>query len=495
MSLPNFFRERRSWFSDSWPLLLLAFIVGLQHSWLPGMFPDGHLYMSFGKNVFEKGAWLVPHLNPSTYPAFTDHIPFIFILEGLFFKVFGLSYSSARFFSFLFFLGTFFYLTTFLKDKKRWAWWAGFLFIAIPPLIKKMRFPGLDLPLMFFSFAAFFYLQKALKESKNIYFYIGGLFWGGALLSKMPIAFFIPLGFFVYFITEKKFSSFKNIHIYLSMLLGLLIFSLWPTLLYFNGKFEIFEKYLYSTFVHTAQEARGVENSSPFTYLIFLLKQTPHFFILIIFSIKLLKKDFFKVREIKLSFVFTLSFLIPMSFMSFKYSHYLIPIYPFWAVLASSFFLAKDSQVERWLKQKGIPALGIIACLVLLIFPLTTKSSRDPELVSILHRLKKITKKEPSYLAITNHLYPFFNAANLFSLWSDTEIIPVSSNLKPLVRAHRKISIKTDENWAYLTTKQNLNKILSMNPSYKVIDFFPEKESYLVLDKSLIKNGWKDVSL
>ena len=82
-----------------WPLFFLAIVVYAQQAWVSGFFHDGYLYASLGKNAAIKDFWLIPHYTEQIYSRFSHHLPFIFILEGIFFKIFGASNTTARLFS------------------------------------------------------------------------------------------------------------------------------------------------------------------------------------------------------------------------------------------------------------------------------------------------------------------------------------------------------------------------------------------------------------
>ena len=162
------------------PVLLLALVLLFQQSWVPGFFQDGYLYAALSKNAAERGFWLVPHLSESLYPEFFHHSPFIFILQGLFFKIVGASYCTARIFGGLFTLGTLFLLYRWsrLLSGKKLAFYSCLLFITLLPLLKKSRFPNLDTPLMFFTLLCVYYYTRFYFERK-IYSLdiLGNFFW------------------------------------------------------------------------------------------------------------------------------------------------------------------------------------------------------------------------------------------------------------------------------------------------------------------------------
>jgi 4-amino-4-deoxy-L-arabinose transferase-like glycosyltransferase len=392
------------------PLIFLAIVLYLQQAWVPGFFHDGYLYAAFGKHASELGHWLIPHLNFSTYSEFPDHSPFLFMLEGLFFKLFGSGETQARIFGALFSLTTVCCLYLFLEkntNRKR-AFYTTLAFISIYPLIKKTRFPNMDLAIMLSMMLAFFSYYK--NE-----WYKCGFFSGLSLLIKGPIAFLIPLVIFVHFVLTKSWDKLKSPKPWLSFVMAFAIFSLWPLLLYFNGRIDIFTKYLHSTFSHTISGGRGLESYQFHAYFVFLLKQTPHLFLLLIYVLIKKKDDL-----TKFSLVAFITILLFLTAQKLKYSHYLIVLYPYYA-------LAVGEALERIkddLSQKVsffIKTITTIGALVLLIFPLTTKIKRDVPLYETKEVVESI-KVKPNAWAIIGDSYPFFAATNFFAYYHHADV-------------------------------------------------------------------------
>jgi 4-amino-4-deoxy-L-arabinose transferase-like glycosyltransferase len=399
------------------PLMFLAIVVYLQQAWVPGFFHDGYLYAAFGKHASELGHWLIPHLNQSTYAEFPDHSPFLFIVEGLFFKVFGSGVIQARLFAAFFSIGAVCGLYLFLQkntDRKR-AFYSTLLFISIYPLIKKTRFPNMDVAIMLTMMIALF---SYYKEK----WFACGLFSGVTMLIKGPIAFLIPLSILVHIIVTKGWTKLKHTSPWISFLLAFLIFSLWPFLLLINGRFDIFEKYIHSTFFHTISGGRGLVDYQFHAYLVFLLKQTPHLFILVLLA-TIRKKD--ELTKFSLTVFYTI--FIFLTVQKLKYSHYLIPLYPFYA-LAAGEFVSKIA--KKWDEKLtfSIKILGPILALVLLIFPLTTKIKRDKELFKTKEVVGGLNVK-PNAWAIIGESYPFFAATNFFAYYDHAEVYRGKSSL------------------------------------------------------------------
>jgi 4-amino-4-deoxy-L-arabinose transferase-like glycosyltransferase len=385
-------------------------VLLFQHAWVPGFFHDGYLYAEMGKNAAFDGYWLVPHLNNEVYSEFFHHLPFVFVLEGLFFKIFGASFVTARIFAGFFSLMTLIILIDWVKKEKgeKLAWLTGVMLTITLPLIKKSRFPNLDLPLMLFTLVSLrFYFKKS--------WLLCGVFFGLALLTKGPMGLFIPIIIFLHLIFTKNIRSLKRIKPWLGLGLGFAIFGIWPLALSLSGKISIFYSWFNFTFLHTITEARGVE-SSVFTYFIFLLKNCAPLFIASFYSFWIYKKENVKCEFFLLMGSLFLSFLLLLSIPDFKYSHYLIPLYPAMAFLAAYSLKEISEKIELRIKNVYL-GFAVLVTLVLLIFPITTQIKRDPEIYKIKAYLDMAHVK-PKTWKIVDGIYPYWSLNNLTS-WHD----------------------------------------------------------------------------
>jgi 4-amino-4-deoxy-L-arabinose transferase-like glycosyltransferase len=404
-------------------VLLLGVTLYFQQAWVPGFFMDGYLYAAFAKHAAELGYWLVPHLSHTTYTDFPVHPPFLFALNGLFFKLFGASYTAARIFGGLFSISCLILLIRMVRKhgNDQWAYLSGLFFVLIPPLIKKTRFPNLDAPLMLFVFLSLSFYYDAFKKGKKLSWVLCGVFFGLSMLTKGPMGGLIPLAIFFHLLATKSFKKIGSFTPWASLLFGLLIFSIWPVALYLNGRMDTLDWYLKTTFKFTLLEARGVTKFNFFDYFIFLLKQTGPWLLLSFYSIKLLFRE--KKNDLHLFGVTTFfSLLILLSIPKFKYSNYLLPLYPFYAITVA--YAVNSFLKEGWFEKikKGTMYLFLLTSLTLLIFPLTTKVRRD----KIIHKSLGITKglkKQPNVWITIDSSYSFFALANLIGFEMDGEVV------------------------------------------------------------------------
>lgn len=471
----------KKYFKDADLLVLLGLgaIIYFQMAWTQGFFHDGYLYAAFGKNAAESGRWLVPHLTNETYPQFFHHTNFIFILEGLFFKVFGSSFVAARIFAGLFSLLTGFFLFRFINHQeshlnlKRVGYLALLFFFLIPPLMKKSRFPNLDLPLMLFMFLSLSYYWKAFQQSSWKNWLLAGFFFGLCALTKGPMAVWCPFIIFVHVALCRNWKIFADIKSWVSLVFGLLIFSIWPLSLYLNNQFDIFHQWYQFTFISSILEGRGA--STPwYTYIAFLFKKTNIFFVLALVGIWHSFKEF-KEKAFNVNFLFSITFLImilTLSTRGLKYSNYLIPAYPFMAYLAA-FGLKKlwTSAEEKLLPffRYLIPLFG----LVLLIFPLTNVSKRDQELFKSRELFNQISFTPKRWVNF-NGAYPYWSVANLNGYIDGTSTINIISDT----------SIDLNPTDVALVKDADVDFFLSKFSEFKKFIYFKKRRVHLLIPKS-----------
>ena len=378
-----------------WVIFILAVTLLLQNSWVEGMFFDGHLYAAFGKNAVEKGKWLVPHLMESAYGEFSQHPPFIFILEGLFFKVFGIHEVTSRIFVSLFALGTLVFVLSSSKKNvsKTFGLIAATLFILIPPLLKKSRFPNMDIPLMMFTFVALYQYYRGQLENKMSDWVLCGLGFGGALLTKGAMGMLVPAGIGFHLLFSKRWKNLLAPGFWVAFILGLAVFSIWPISLKVTGKYFIFEEYLGYVFgLGKGEYAKGF-HSPVYTYPLFLIKQTPHLLIAFIYGLYRWLKKKEKNDFVVFAYASFFGMLTLLSVSSVKLSNYLLSLYPFYAIGAAwGAYPLLEKHFSKF--KKTILVLAVLAPLVLLIFPLTNKSRRDQGLYQTLNILRSTNQVE-----------------------------------------------------------------------------------------------------
>jgi len=488
----------RSYPKYTFPLILflLAIVLMWQNASVPGFFQDGYLYSAFAKNAVQSGHWLVPHLSSATYSEFYQHTPFIFILQGLFFKFFGASYFVARIFVGVFFLILLFVQYKFLKrEEGEWtAFLNGLLLILLPPLMKKLRFPNMDIPLMLSVYLSLTCYYLLLIKNKKKYWLGTGFFFGTSLLIKGPIGLFIPTIIFIHLLVTKKLVLLKDSTPWLTLAFGFAMFSIWPLSLHLAGKFYIFEHYLQSTFIHTAYDGRDAGNYSVITYVFFLFKSSPLWALLLFYSFKNFKINF-KNNYFSLSLIASMTFLVLFSLMKFKYSHYLIPFYPFYVFVGV--YSIKD-KLKPWQDKitTGTLLLTILLTSYFAIKPMS-KITRDPEIFEMLLAAKQL-KSFPTAVGNVNAIYPFFALANLLAFEKSAAVynVPVdvfnaqveNKSLTGMFKLDEPNNVD-DKVWGFFVNKETYLEVIKNNPKvaekFLILSYHSSKNMYFIIDRTL----------
>lgn len=388
----------------------VVFVLGLillcQQIWVPGFFQDGYLYAALGKNALVHGTWLVPRLSEVTYTEFFHHPPLYFMIEGIFFKLFGSDWTQARLFAVLWALLWIFGLRRVLISKTDVE--TGDLFalllILMPDVLKKARFPNLDFALALVCGLALLFVWKERRLARWL---LSGLLLGvGFWLKGIALFIFGPIFVVNLFLDRELLKTSKP---YLSVIMMILVGGLWPFLLKITGNYDIFLSYLDMQFTGTAIEGRG--ESMPFyTYIVHVATTMPHLILLALWGLYIERRKYLRNELTLLGAIWFFTGLILLSLMKFKYSHYLIPYYPGLALLA----LPGLRDLYQRSKEKFSTYLGVLTlttALVLLTFPLTTKNRRHPELVQMEEALSW-QKLAPSEFLLVDHAYEFWSTTN-----------------------------------------------------------------------------------
>lgn len=411
-------------------LALLALVLFAQHCWQPGFFHDGYLYAGLGKNALLKGAWLVPSLSSSSWSQFTQHPPLFFILEGLYFKLVGISWLTARAYTLLwaFLTMTILYYVVSHFSHKKLAFLSTLLLILLPPFFKKARSPNIDIALMTLiigsisSYLCAYFSQG--KKREILWWSLSGALFGLSLLVKGPPALLIPMTISLHLLIMKEWRRFFSPWPWCGLILGLLIFSLWPLALYSTHQFYIFQDYLFNQILSTVVHGRGRAEWMLDTYPYYLLENAGPWFLLSLWGIYKLIKERCNDPLVILFLSLYLVVLIPFSFVRWKYSNYIVPLFPAMAVLAAYPLSSFSSSIYSRLIG-GLRKLLVVGMVLLLVFPIIKPSKRDPELFRFLEILQ-LYQIEPSCWHIVDESYPFHHVANLMA-WLDKGDVKVTS--------------------------------------------------------------------
>ena len=150
-----------------------------------------------------------------------------------------------------------------------------------------------------------------------------GIFFGFSLLTKGPMAVFIPITILFHIAWSKEWRRLFSPKLWSSGVLGLLMFSLWPLALYLTGQFEIFKGYIQHTFFYTMKDARGEIQNDYLLYVRHLAIFCGLHLIAFLGGARKWKRIGVSNWE-ALMFCAFIAILVPTSLMKFKYSQKLV---------------------------------------------------------------------------------------------------------------------------------------------------------------------------
>lgn len=462
--------EKDSFFFVCFLLIFITF----QHAWVPGMFMDGTTYAAIGKNAVEMGHWLVPYYNAEAYPRFAEHPPFYFMYLGGVFKIFGVSWTTARLAVLLLNLVTFTALWYALKNfvSRRYAFFSLIILCLCYPFIRKCRYPLLETPLLLFSTLSFLSYYRAFLWNKSRDYFWAGLFWGLALLMKGHAAFFIPAGIGLHLLITQHYKKFLSLRLWGALILGFAIFALWPLALHLTGNLDIFWAWFNRQFTGTVIGARGKAELDFFLYFKILATQTlPCFALSLWATYKLFKEE----KREHVGFLFTAWFwalILPYSLLKWKYSHYIHPVYVPMAGLAAYALLGFKEKIAQYFSQT-IKVLALLAVLIYACLPIGIKAERDKELLEAVE-LTKYLKAEPTAWGDVEEAYEFWSFLPPLKFTTQAEVFRL--NLSEVEKFLQGETIRGKEAlWSFYITEENAKKLEQKYP-----EAFKEKLSLMV---------------
>lgn len=327
---------------------------------------DEAIYAKVAKNMFETGdlmtlTWRAYDLNwfekPSLY----------FVLTSFVYSIFGVSEFSARFVTAFFSIICLIYtyrLGKALKDSVT-GYFAVLALVLNVSYLYYSRTAMLDVILTAFITASVFYFLKFQKEKRNIDLVLTGISVGLAVMVKSIVG-FLPLGiFFLFYIFSfiKKDSNFKEAIKELSIITfsSLAVCAPWHIYMWFLHGSDFINSYfgyhLFKRYTSAIEDKGG-----PWYYYFVVIRNTMRVWYLVLlpsiayFIFKLYKEKFSKDKIIILIAVFVV--MIFFSTSSSKLKWYIMPIYPFLAIICGYFI--SESKELFYKKSKSLVATFII---------------------------------------------------------------------------------------------------------------------------------------
>jgi 4-amino-4-deoxy-L-arabinose transferase-like glycosyltransferase len=377
-----------------------------------GVFMDGMLYISVGKNLSDGiGTFWNQSFSKTSMFSYHEQPPLYGGLIALFYKVFGSSMYVERLFCFVCFSGAAIYISKLWKaifkdsETKQFTWLPVLFFTSIPVVFWAYTNHVEETVMTFFALASVYYSYKALFNSERIVLNLvfAGVFVFLSSLTKgvqglFPIA---AVGF--YWIVSVKNYQFSKMILHSLVLVGtpVLIYSL--LFLISPEALESFKTYFGIRFVNTFNNV-GATTGNRFELLIRLINELLPLAILSLLILILSRKQKSKDLTIKdgtkriLWFILIgLSGSMPLMVTLEQRGFYLVTALPYFALafalllaprLTNLFALMSGSSLGLKLF-KGFSAALLLASIVF-VFTSIGETKRDKEMLQDVYTFGKL---------------------------------------------------------------------------------------------------------
>lgn len=309
--------------------------------------------------------------------------PLVYIIVGLAMSIFGQNSIIGSFMTTVFFVIAIVMLYLYIIERyhnKLLALTAAFLFSLLPPIYSNSRWLLLDIPLLAFLLATFYFLEKANFFTQRKYVIYSGIFTGLSLLIKQQAVVYLGLYLLFLFVSKFKLTFIKenikkfktNILLYIGIVL--LLITPW----YLANIQEIVQ---FATFFSKGESSdpRGLftkENLLYYWQILINFQLTWFGFVVFAIAvvISLLRK------KMLLNIFFIISILLAFTFIQNKDLRYTLPVLPF-AILVIVYPLF--TQVKKNITIKIYKTLFLILTIYYAVyfFSLSFGLPFDPEKV------------------------------------------------------------------------------------------------------------------
>ena len=318
-------------------------------------------YAQISKEMVTSGDYLHPTLMGIKH---LHKPPFTYYITSLGYNIFGINEFGARFF-----LGIALLLQIYLvyrialllfKDEKR-AFASALIYSSFPIVLIAVRNLTTDAFLAtFILWSIYLWLQyKHLKKIQFLYGFFAVL--GLAFFTKGPVGLIPPFFLIIcwnYFNREKIKIT---IHLFLGILLMLAISSSWFIAIIIDDP-KIWDYFIQEQIINRATNAQQFHRTQPFWYYLALIPALGMPWIIFIIAFLLKKhKQVWKESVINKTLILaTLSLLILFSFFSSKLILYILPIFPFLAILGAHLLYKFSGNQLKWFSRVYYVLFGIL---------------------------------------------------------------------------------------------------------------------------------------
>lgn len=353
---------------------LILFNLG-NHKFIPY---DEAIYAKVAKNVYEGGDFLSLYWR-NLQTNWFEKPPVYFSLVAISFHIFGVSEFAAKFVSAFFAILSLILVYKFGKNLKDST--TGYVSMVVLTLntsyLYYSRMAMLDVTLTFFILLGVYFFHKAFLTEKKKYYVFSGVALGFAVLTKSLVGVLPLIGFglFGLFLIVSKRSSVKNQFKNLLMIFGtmMLIAAPWHIYMYVLYGQDFLKSYFgYHLFERFSTEIED-KGEVWYWYYVVIRNTMRIWFGPLILGLGYLLYKLYKERLSKQNLNYLLVLIVGLviftafSASSSKLKWYIIPIYPFTALIAGFFISEVKSLLEH--KTKSL-FMGLVLQVLIIVFGL-----------------------------------------------------------------------------------------------------------------------------
>ena len=404
-------------YSKTFPFWLFTFsaifILIVSQLIQDGVFMDGMLYISVGKNLAEGlGTFWEPHFSKTSMSIFREQPPLYFGLIAFFYKLFGGGIYTERIFCFVFMSFTAFYIHKIWKviflskpDISKNSWIPILFWVSIPVIFWSYSNHVEETVMALFATISVYYLSKALYLKKNIFFNIilAGIFIFLSSLTKGIQGVFPITGILFFWLFNNKNFSFKENIKYCAVL------AITPAIIYVflivnnHHIYEVFKLYFENRLGKTFNESVHNTTDNRFELGIRLFTELIPMFLLIAIIYLTGRKSPPNInqanykKEIFWFLAIGLSGSLPLMITLEQRGFYLVTALPMFAIAGALFVANKMEYLVNKINTAGkiFKLFKIVSTLLFTFSVLFTASKigsfkRDKELLTDIYNFGKI---------------------------------------------------------------------------------------------------------
>lgn len=318
-----------------WPWVIAALLVASPRLFEQGISLDPALYAVVARNFSENLDWWNLKFSDTLFAQFYEQPFLVFWLQGLLFKVLGVSDHATRVLGLLFGSGTFYFLYRIAQVLSGSRLANAFVLLCLLDLNFVGRFATLylEVPLTFFAMGSLFFLIRGLQSRSMRSFLVAGIFFGGACLTKgfaaLPVlATLVAVGVIL---SGWRVLLMRGPWCGISVGIGLVGVFCWAQHTF--GEYSFFQLYFQNTFLdRTLAVGAGV---GPLPFLRKFTAYAALSMVLSVFSVKIIVKEKAYRKVFWVGLVGTIMFVTAGATLGFPYLHYYHGIFPFLYLVAS----------------------------------------------------------------------------------------------------------------------------------------------------------------